>query len=90
MRRPDTPTFGARGDWRCRQGSRAPGPLEFKSQWQIESEHEARKIEVASLRSSWKPIQAIWLHESQETFLRGLVELSEQQADDRAWLDVVH
>jgi Putative DNA-binding domain len=66
------------------------GLLEFKSQWQIEIEHEARKIEVASLRSSWKPIHDIWLDEAQEAFLRGVVELSEHRADDRAWLAEVH
>jgi hypothetical protein len=66
------------------------GLIEFKSQWQIEIEHEARKIEVSSLRSSWKPIHDIWLDEQQEAFLRGVVELSEQRAEDRAWLAEVH
>lgn len=66
------------------------GLIEFKSQCHVEIEHEARKIEVASLRSSWKPIHDIWLDEVQESFLQGVVALSEQRAKDRAWLEIVH
>lgn len=66
------------------------GMVKFKSQWQIEIAQEARKIQQASLRTSWPPIHEIYLEVRQETFLRAVCELAEQRADDRAWIEVIH
>jgi hypothetical protein len=66
------------------------GLVELKSQHQVEIAQEARKIVVASLATSWPAIHDVWIDEHQAAFLRGVCELSEQRAEDRAWLAEVH
>ena len=66
------------------------GLIDMKSWWLIAIDQEARKIQVTTLRTSWRTIHEIYLDDRQEAFLSGLCGLSEQQAEDRAWLADVH
>ena len=66
------------------------GLVDPQSRNDIRISQEARKIRVASLRTTWPGIHETWLDDRQARFLGKLCELSEQRGEDSANLAEIH